>query len=114
MRIQQIKAENNILLHRIQKFETRMNRAKQQGETVCKLDETLLNAMVSKSLYLLAQVQILQTVDTKLVHQHLLETMYQRHHQILFKQFIQRLFYERQLRKEKLQRLHHIDFKIWQ
>ena len=113
MQILQIKAENDILLQRIQELETKMNRLKQHGQAVCKIDETMLNAMVSKSLYLLAQIHTLQTVGTKLVPQHSLWTMYQRRHQLLFDRFKQRLFYKRQQRNKNLKRLHHIDFKIW-
>lgn len=114
MQIQQLKSENDILLQRTHQLETKMNRLKQHGKTPCKVDESMLNALVSKSLYLLAQIHTLQTVGTMLVPQHSLQTMYRRRHQQLFERFKQRLFYKRQQRNKKLQRLHHLDFKIWQ
>ena len=114
MRLQQITAENNILLQRTKQLETKMNRLKQQGETPCKKDESVLNAMVSKSLYLLAEVHTLQTVGTLLVPQRSLQTMTRNRYNQLMDRFRQRLYYKRQQRTKNLKRLHHLDFKIWQ
>ena len=80
MQIQQLKSENDILLQRTHQLETKMNRLKQHGKTPCKVDESMLNTLVSKSLYLLAQIHTLQTVGTMLVPQHSLQTMYRRRH----------------------------------
>ena len=114
MRLQQITAENNILLQRTKQLETKMNRLKQQGETPCKKDESVLNAMVSKSLYLLAEVHTLQTVGTLLISQRSLQTMTRNRYNQLMDRFKQRLYYKRQQRTKNLKRLHHLDFKIWQ
>ena len=114
MRMQQIKAENNILMQRIHQLETKLNRLKQMGQSACKKDESVLNAMVSKSLYLLAEIHTLETVGTMLVPQHSLQTMIRNRHNQLMDRFTQRLFYKRQQRTKNLKRLHHLDFKIWQ
>lgn len=114
MRLLEIKAENNILLQQIKQLETKINRLKQRSETPCKKDESVLNAMVSKSLYLLAEVHTLQTVGTLLISQRSLQTMTRNRYNQLMDRFKQRLYYKRQQRTKNLKRLHHLDFKIWQ
>ena len=113
-RLLQIKAENNILLQQTKQLETKINRLKQRGETPCKKDESVLNAMVSKSLYLLAEVHTLQTVGTLLVPQRSLQTMTRNRSNQLMDRFRQRLYYKRLQRTKNVKRLHHLDFKIVQ
>ena len=73
--IQQIKAENNILLQRVKQLETKINRLKQQNETPCKKDENMLHAMVVKSLKMLARLQTLQATGTYRLKQRTLDRM---------------------------------------
>ena len=113
-RLLQIKAENNILLQQTKQLETKINRLKQRGETPCKKDESVLNAMVSKSLYLLAEVHTLQTVGTLLISQRSLQTMTRNRYNQLMDRFRQRLYYKRLQRTKNVKRLHHLDFKIVQ
>ena len=113
-RLLQIKAENNILLQQTKQLETKINRLKQRGETPFKKDESVLNAMVSKSLYLLAEVHTLQTVGTLLVPQRSLQTMTRNRYNQLMDRFRQRLYYKRLQRTKNVKRLHHLDFKIVQ
>ena len=114
MRLQQIKAENNILLQRTKHLEIKINRCKQFGETPCKKDESVLNAMVLKSLYLLAETHTLQIVGTKSVPQRSLHTMIQNRYKQLMDRFRQKLYYKRLQRTKNVKRLHHLDFKIVQ
>ena len=114
MRLLEIKAENNILLQRVKQLETRINRAKQRYERPCLRDVTALNAMVSKSLYLLAERDTLTIVGNSLISRHVLHRMIDNRCQYLTDKFKRRLFNRRFERLHKVDRLHHIDFNIVQ
>ena len=114
MRLLEITAENNVLLQRINGLETRINRAKQRYEQPCLRDITVLNAMVSKSLYLLAERDTLTIVGNSLITQRVLHHMIQNRCQYLTDKFKRRLFNKRFERLHKVERLHHIDFNIVQ
>ena len=114
MRLLEIKAENDILLQRVKQLETRINRAKQQYERPCLRDVTALNAMVSKSLYLLAERDTLTIVGNSLISRHVLHRMIDNRCQYLSDKFKRRLFNKRFERLHKVERLHHIDFNIVQ
>ena len=114
MRLLEIKAENNILMQRIKQLETRINRAKQQYERPCLRDVTALNAMVSKSLYLLAERDTLSIVGNSLISRHVLHSMIDNRCQYLSDKFKRRLFNRRFERLRRVDRLHHIDFNIVQ
>ena len=114
MRLIEIKAENDILLQRVKQLETRINRAKQRYESPCLRDMTVLNAMVSKSLYLLAERDTLQIVGNSLINRHILHGMIDNRCQYLIDKFKRRLFNKRFERLHKVERLHHIDFNIIQ
>ena len=112
MRLLEIKAENNILLQQIKQLETKINRLKQRGETPCKKDESVLNAMVSKSLYLLAEKDTLKIVGTNPIGQRVLHRMIQNRYQYLMDRFRRKLYYKRLERSKNIKRLHHVDFNI--
>ena len=114
MRLLEIKAENDILLQRVKQLETRINRAKQQYERPCLRDVTALNAMVSKSLYLLAERDTLTIVGNSLISRHVLHRMIDNRCQYLTDKFKRRLFNRRFERLHKVDRLHHIHFNIVQ
>ena len=114
MRLIEIKAENDILLQRVKQLETRINRAKQRYENPCLRDMTVLNAMVSKSLYLLAERDTLQIVGNSLINRHILHGMIDNRCQYLIDKFKRRQFNKRFERLHKVERLHHIDFNIIQ
>ena len=103
MRIQQLEAENEILLQRTQKLETKINRLKQQGQTQNQKDEKVLNSMASKSLYLLAEIQTLKVVGNAIMSQHTFSSMINKRYQLLLDRFKQRLQYKRQQRIKRLQ-----------
>ena len=103
MRIQQLEAENKILLQRTEQLETKINRMKQQGITQNQKDERVLNSMVSKSLYLLAEIQTLKVVGDTRISNHTFSSMINKRHQLLLDQFKQRLQYKRQQRIKRLQ-----------
>ena len=113
-RLLQIKAENNILLQRIKRLETKINRLKQNGETPCKKDKNVLNAMVSKSLYFLAEKHTLEVVGTLSVSRRSLQTMIENRYKVLFDRFIRTLYWRRQQRINRTKRLCHLDFQIVQ
>ena len=102
MRIQQLEGENKILLQRTEQLETKINRLKQQGVTH-KKDERVLNSMVSKSLYLLAEVQTLKVVGDTTISNHTFSSMINKRYQLLLDRFKQRLQYKRQQRIKRLQ-----------
>ena len=103
MRIQQLEAENEILLQRTEQLETKINRLKQQGVTH-KKDERVLNSMVLKSLYLLAQIQTLKVVvGETTISNHTFSSMINKRYQLLLDRFKQRLQYKRQQRMKRLQ-----------
>ena len=67
MRLIEIEAENDVLLQRIKQLETKINDVKRRCETPCQKDKVVLNAMVSKSLYLLAERDTLKVVGNSLI-----------------------------------------------
>ena len=103
MRIQQLEAENKILLQRTEQLETKINRLKQQGITQNQKDERVVNSMVSKSLYLLAEVQTLKVVGDTTISNHTFSSMINKRYQLLLDRFKQRLQYKRQQRMKRLQ-----------
>ena len=103
MRIQQLEAENKILLQRTEQLETKINRLKQQGITQNQKDERVVNSMVSKSLYLLAEVQTLKVVGDTTISNHTFSSMINKRYQLLLDRFKQRLQYKRQQRIKRLQ-----------
>ena len=102
MRIQQLEGENKILLQRTEQLETKINRLKQQGVTH-KKDERVLNSMVSKLLYLLAEIQTLKVVGETTISNHTFSSMINKQYQLLLDKFKQRLQYKRQQRIKRLQ-----------
>ena len=105
MRIQQLEAENKILLQRTEQLETKINRLKQQGITQNQnqKDERVLNSMVSKSLYLLAEIQTLKVVGDTTISNHTFSGMINKRYQLLLERFKQRLQHKRQQRIKRLQ-----------
>ena len=103
MRLLEIQAENNVLLQRINEVETRINRAKQRYEQPCLRDIIALNAMVSKSLYLLAEKDTLVIVGTTQITQRVLHKMIQNRNQYLTDKFKKRLF------NNQFNKLHHFN-----
>ena len=114
MRLLEIKAENDILLQRVKQLETTINTAKQRYQRPCLRDVTALNAMVSKSLYLLAERDTLTIVGNSLISRHVLHRMIDNRCQYLSDKFKRRLFNRRFERLQRVNRLHHIDFNIVQ
>ena len=110
--IQQIKAENNILLQRVKQLETKMNRLKQQKETPCKKDEQTLNTMVAKSLKMLARIHTLEATNLYRLNERTLNRMVEKRYNDLMERFVKKLYYKRQQRLLYSQRLFHLDFKI--
>ena len=110
--IQQIKAENNILLQRVKQLETKMNRLKQQKETPCKKDEQTLNTMVAKSLKMLARIHTLEATNLYRLNERTLNRMVGKRYNDLMERFVKKLYYKRQQRLLSSQRLFHLDFKI--
>ena len=112
--IQQLKAENNILLQRVKQLETKINQVKQQNKTPCKTDEKTLNAMVAKSLKMLARLQTLEAIGTYRIKQRILDRMVEKRYNDLMERFVKRLYYKRQQRLLSSQRLFHLDFRMCQ
>ena len=113
MRLLEIKAENDVLLQRIKQLETKINRLKKSGETPYK-KESVLNAMVSKSLYLLAEKDTLQVIGTSLISQQVLQRMITTRFQYLMDRFKRKLFHKRLQRAKFVRHLHHLDYEIVQ
>ena len=114
MRLLEIQAKNNILLQRIQHLETKINQAKQRYEVPCQRDIAVLNAMVSKSLYYLAERDTISIVGNSLISLRVLHHMIDNRCQYLTDKFKRRLFNKRFERLQRVERLHHIDFNIVQ
>ena len=114
IRLIEIEAENNVLLQRIKQLETKINKVKRRCETPCQKDKNVLNSMVSKSLYLLAERDTLKVVGNSLISQRVLNRMIQNREQYLTDRFKRRLYYKRFQRLKNNERLHHIDFNIVQ
>lgn len=114
MRLIEIEAENDVLLQRVKQLETKINEVKRRCETPCQKDKVVLNAMVSKSLYLLAERDTLKVVGNSLISRRILNRMIQNRERYLTDRFKRRLFYKRFERQKHIERLHHIDFNIVQ
>ena len=114
MRLLEIKAENDVLLQRIKQLETKINHLKKSGETPYKKDKSVLNAMVSKSLYLLAEKDTLQVIGTSLISQQVLQRMITTRFQYLMDRFKRKLFHKRLQRAKFVRHLHHLDYEIVQ
>ena len=102
MRIQQLEAENQVLLHRTEELEKKINRSKQQGITTNQTDERILNSIVSKSLYLLAEKQTLQVIGETSFSHHTFSMMINKRYFLLLHQFKKKLHHKR---KQKTKRL---------
>ena len=105
MQIRQLEAENEILLQRTEQLETKLNRLKQQGIKQNQKDERVLNSMVSKSLYLLAQIQTLKVVGEAIMSQHTFGSIVNKRFELLLDRFKQRLQYKRQQRMKHLHQI---------
>ena len=103
MRIKQLEGENEILLQRVKQLETKINRLKQHGIKQNQKDERILNSMVLKSLYLLAEIQTLKVVGEATLSNHAFSSMINKRHQLLLDQFKRRLEYKRQQKIKRLQ-----------
>ena len=114
MRLLEIEAENDVLLQRIKQLETKINDVKRRYQTPCQKDKAVLNAMVCKSLYLLAERDTLKVVGNSLISRRILIRMIQNREQYLTDCFKRRLYYKRFQRQRHIERLHHIDFNIVQ
>lgn len=114
MRLIETEAENDVLLQRVKQLETKTNEVKRRCETPCQKDKVVLNAMVSKSLYLLAERDTLKVVGNSLISRRILNRMIQNRERYLTDRFKRRLFYKRFERQKHIERLHHIDFNIVQ
>lgn len=112
IRLLEIKAENDVILKRVKRLESRINRLKQQGKDVRKSDESMLNALAMKSLYLLAKVDTLKIVGNGRLRQRVLHRMIQNRYFYLVECFKRRLFQKRFERLKHVECLHHIDFNI--
>ena len=106
MRLLEIEAENNVLLHRIKRLETKINRAKQYYQQPCITNITMLNALVSKSLHLLAEKDTLIIVGNSPVTQRVLHGLIRNRHQYLTDKFKTRLYYKQF--KRPVYRLSHL------
>ena len=94
MRLLQIEAENNVLLQRIKRLETKINREKQHFQLPFKIDVRMLNALVSKSLHLLAEKDTLIIVANSPITQRVLHGLIRNRHQYLTQKFKTRLYYK--------------------
>ena len=108
----ELKAQNNVLLQRVHQLETKINGLKQKNNVVNKTDEQKLNAMVAKSLTLLAKVQTLEVIGQLQMKQKQIDRMVQQRFGYLMEKFTNRLYYKRQQRLFAKQRLFHLDFRI--
>ena len=112
MRLLDIRAENNVLLHRIKRLETKINRAKKRGRRPNVEDINALNKMVYKSLYLLAEKDTLTVIGNALVKPSILHRQIEVRHKYLDDKFRKELYNRQYIRLCKAPRLHHIDFNI--
>ena len=112
MRLLDIKAENNVLMHRIKRCEIKINRAKKRGQRPNIKDVKALNKMVYKSLYLLAERDTLTIIGNALVKPSVLHRQIEQRHKYLDDKFRKELYNRQYIRLCKAPRLHHVDFKI--
>ena len=112
MRLLNIRAENNVLMHRIKRLETKINRAKKRGQRPNLEDINALNKMVFKSLYLLAERDTLLVIGNKLMKESVLHRQIEHRRKYLDDKFRKELYHRQYIRLCKAPRLHHIDFNI--
>ena len=112
MRLLDIRAENNVLMHRIKRLETKINRAKKRGQRPNLEDINALNKMVFKSLYLLAERDTLLVIGNKLMKESVLHRQIEHRRKYLDDKFRKELYHRQYICLCKAPRLHHIDFNI--
>ena len=112
MRLLDIRAENNVLMQRIKRCETKINRAKKRRQRPNIQDINALNKMVYKSLYLLAERDTLTIIGNALVKPSVLHRQIEARHKYLDDKFRKELYNRQYIRLCKAPRLHHVDFKI--
>ena len=112
MRLLDIRAENNVLMHRIKQVETKINRAKKRGQRPNLQDINALNKMVFNSLYLLAERDTLTINGNALIKPSVLHKQIEQRRKYLDDKFRRELYNRQYIRLCKAPRLHHIDFKI--
>ena len=112
MRLLDITAENNVLMHRINELETKINRAKKRGQQPNKRDINALNKRVFKSLYLLAEKDTLLIIGNALIKPSILHRQIEIRRRYLDDKFRKELYHRQYIRLCKAPRLHHIDFNI--
>ena len=104
MRLLETKAENNVLLRQINRLETKINRAKQQLKQPRLNDVQVLNELVHKSLYLLAEKDTITVIGNKPPRLCILHRLIDLRHQYLSDKFRTRLYY----RQRPVYRLCHL------
>ena len=112
MRLLDIRAENNVLMYKIKRLETKINRAKQRGRRPNIEDINALNKMVYKSLYLLAERDTLTIIGCSLVKPSVLHRQIEERRKYLDDKFRRELYNRQYMRLCKAPRLRHVDFKI--
>ena len=112
MRLLDIRAENNVLMHRIKRLETKINIAKKRGQRPNLEDINASNKMVFKSLYLLAERDTLLVIGNKLMKESVLHRQIEHRRKYLDDKFRKELYHRQYIRLCKAPRLHHIDFNI--
>ena len=112
MRLVDIEAENNVLLHRINRLETKINRAKKRGQRPNLRNINALNSLVYKSLYLLAERDTLTVIGNALVKESILHQQIENRRKYLDDKFRRELYNRQYIRLCKAPRLHHVDFNI--
>ena len=112
MRLLDIRAENDVLMRRIEQLETKINRAKKRGQRPYVEDINALNKMVFKSLYLLAERDTLTVIGNKLIKEYVLHREIENRRKYLDDKFRKELYNRQYIRWCKAPRLHHIDFNI--
>ena len=112
MRLLDIKAENDVLLRRIHRLETKINRSKKRGERPNIRYINTLNSLVYKSLYLLAERDTLTVIGKQLVRESILHRQIELRRKYLDDKFRRELYNRQYIRLCKAPRLHHVDFNI--
>ena len=112
MRLLDIEAENNVLMQRIKRCESKINRAKKRGRRPNIANINALNKMVYKSLYLLAERDTLTIIGNALVKPSVLDRQIERRHKYLDDKFRRKLYNRQYIGLCKAPRLRHIDFNI--
>lgn len=113
-KICELEAQNNVLLQRVRQLETKINHLKQKNNVVSKTNEKKLNAMVMKSLTLLAKVQTLEVIGELYVHEKQIYRMVEQRYAYLMDKFTKRLYHKRLQRLSAEQSLFHLDYRICQ